>query len=150
MRQVVIPRFGAPDVLEVRQVPDPLPGAGDLRIHIRAAGINFADILARLGLYPDAPKPPMVVGYEVSGTVWAAAAAATRTNARTYRAIGATRLIDSLLKASPNPFFWRECGRILHRLVTPSSVGESFGFRSNGHRSSGFLFVQHCWFNIAA
>ena len=69
MRQVVIPRFGAPDVLEIRQVPDPSPGAADLRIHIRAAGINFADILARLGLYPDAPKPPMVVGYEVSGTV---------------------------------------------------------------------------------
>jgi len=69
MRQVVIPRFGAPDVLEMRELPDPSPGAGDLRIRIRAAGINFADILARLGLYPDAPKPPMVVGYEVAGKV---------------------------------------------------------------------------------
>src|SRR5262245_13681874 len=69
MRQVVIPRFGTPDVLEMRQLPDPSPGAGDLRIRIRAAGINFADILARLGLYPDAPKPPMVVGYEVAGKV---------------------------------------------------------------------------------
>lgn len=69
MRQVVIQRFGAPDVLEVRELPDPAPGAGDLRIRIRAAGINFADILARLGLYPDAPKPPMVVGYEVAGKV---------------------------------------------------------------------------------
>lgn len=69
MRQVVIPRFGAPDVLEMRELPDPSPGADDLRIRIRAAGINFADILARLGLYPDAPKPPMVVGYEVAGTI---------------------------------------------------------------------------------
>ena len=69
MRQVVIPRFGAPDVLEVRECPDPSPGSGDIRIRIRAAGINFADILARLGLYPDAPKPPMVVGYEVAGKV---------------------------------------------------------------------------------
>jgi len=69
MRQVVIPRFGAPDVLELRQLPDPSPGNGDIRIRTRAAGINFADILARLGLYPDAPKPPMVVGYEVAGNV---------------------------------------------------------------------------------
>ena len=69
MRQVVIPRFGAPDVLEMREVPDPSPGNTDIRIRIRAAGINFADILARLGLYPDAPKPPMVVGYEVAGKI---------------------------------------------------------------------------------
>ena len=69
MRQVVIPRYGAPDVFELRQLPDPSPGAADLRIRVRAAGINFADILARLGLYPDAPKPPMVVGYEVAGNV---------------------------------------------------------------------------------
>jgi NADPH:quinone reductase-like Zn-dependent oxidoreductase len=69
MRQVVIPRFGGPDVLETRDAPDPVPGDGDIRIRVRAAGINFADILARLGLYPDAPTPPMVVGYEVAGTV---------------------------------------------------------------------------------
>jgi NADPH:quinone reductase-like Zn-dependent oxidoreductase len=69
MRQVVIPRYGAPDVLETREAPDPSPADDELRIHVRAAGINFADILARLGLYPDAPKPPMVVGYEVAGRV---------------------------------------------------------------------------------
>ena len=48
---------------------DPAPGAGEVRIRVRAAGINFADVLARLGLYPDAPKPPCVVGYEVAGRV---------------------------------------------------------------------------------
>src|SRR6188472_3516947 len=69
MRQVVIPRFGAPDVLHIREAPDPSPGDGDIRIRVRAVGINFADILARLGLYPDAPAPPMVVGYEVAGKV---------------------------------------------------------------------------------
>ena len=69
MRQVVIPRFGAPDVLETREAPDPTPGDGEIRIRVRAIGINFADILARLGLYPDAPTPPLVVGYEVAGTV---------------------------------------------------------------------------------
>jgi NADPH:quinone reductase-like Zn-dependent oxidoreductase len=69
MRQAVIPRFGGPEVFEIREAPDPTPAAGEVRIRVRAAGINFADILARLGLYPDAPKPPMVVGYEVAGLV---------------------------------------------------------------------------------
>ena len=36
---------------------------------MRAAGINFADLLARVGLYPEAPKPPCVVGYEIAGEV---------------------------------------------------------------------------------
>jgi NADPH:quinone reductase-like Zn-dependent oxidoreductase len=67
--QAVIPRYGPPDVFELRTVPDLTPGAGEVRIKVRAAGVNFADILARLGLYPDAPKPPMVVGYEVVGHV---------------------------------------------------------------------------------
>lgn len=69
MRQVVIPRYGGPDVLTVREVPDPAPGDGQVRIGVRATGVNFADLLARLGLYPDAPKPPAVVGYEVAGVV---------------------------------------------------------------------------------
>lgn len=69
MRQVWIPRVGAPDVLELREGPDPEPRAGEVRIRVRAAGVNFADILARMGLYPDAPKLPAVVGYEVAGEV---------------------------------------------------------------------------------
>ena len=40
-----------------------------MRVAVAAAGINFADTMARTGIYPDAPKPPMVVGYEVAGTV---------------------------------------------------------------------------------
>ena len=65
MRQAVITRHGAADVFEMRESPDPVPGPGEIRVRVRAAGINFADILARIGLYPDAPKPPLVVGYEV-------------------------------------------------------------------------------------
>jgi NADPH:quinone reductase-like Zn-dependent oxidoreductase len=72
MRQMVIPRHGGPDVFEVRDAPEPVPGDGEVRIRVRAAGVNFADILARIGLYPDAPKPPVVVGYEVAGVVDAA------------------------------------------------------------------------------
>ena len=69
MRQVVITRHGAPEVLEVRDALDPAPGTGEVRIAVAAAGVNFADIMARLGLYPDAPAPPVVVGYEVAGYI---------------------------------------------------------------------------------
>jgi NADPH:quinone reductase-like Zn-dependent oxidoreductase len=77
MRQVVIPRHGGAEVLEMREGPDPAPRDGEIRIRVRAAGINFADILARIGLYPDAPKPPVVVGYEVAGVVDALAPGVT-------------------------------------------------------------------------
>ena len=69
MRAVVITRHGAPEVLEVQERPDPPVGAGEVRIAVRASGINFADTLARAGTYPDAPKPPCVVGYEVAGEI---------------------------------------------------------------------------------
>lgn len=69
MRAIVITRHGGPEVLEVQERPDPQVAAGEVRIAVRAAGINFADLLARTGMYPDAPKPPCVVGYEVAGEV---------------------------------------------------------------------------------
>jgi NADPH:quinone reductase-like Zn-dependent oxidoreductase len=69
MRAVVITKHGGPGVLEVQEQPDPEIGPGEVRIDVAAAGINFADVMARMGLYPDAPKTPCVVGYEVAGTV---------------------------------------------------------------------------------
>jgi synaptic vesicle membrane protein VAT-1 len=69
MRQIWITKAGAPEVLQVREAPDPDAGPGQVRIRVEAAGINFADLMARVGLYPDAPPLPCVVGYEVSGTV---------------------------------------------------------------------------------
>ncbi|MBR58961.1 MAG: alcohol dehydrogenase [Myxococcales bacterium] len=45
------------------------PEAGEVRIKVAFVGVNFADIMARMGLYPAAPPPPCVVGYEVSGTI---------------------------------------------------------------------------------
>ena len=47
MRQIWISRAGGPDVLEVREAPDPVPGEGEVRIAVEAAGINFADLVAR-------------------------------------------------------------------------------------------------------
>jgi synaptic vesicle membrane protein VAT-1 len=69
MRAVVIPRHGDPDVLEVQERPDPPVRTGEVRVAVKAAGINYADLLARSGAYPDAPRPPCVVGYEVAGEV---------------------------------------------------------------------------------
>jgi len=69
MRAVWITKAGGPEVLAVRETADPQPGAGEVRIAVRAAGLNFAEVMARQGLYPDAPKPPCVVGYEVAGVV---------------------------------------------------------------------------------
>jgi hypothetical protein len=69
MREVVITKRGGPEVLQVREVTAPTPGAGQVRIEVAAAGVNFADTMARAGLYEDAPPIPCVVGYEVAGTV---------------------------------------------------------------------------------
>src|SRR6266516_2066366 len=63
MRAVVITKHGGPGVLAVQERPDPPIGAGEVRIEVAAAGINCAELLARGGLYQDAPKPPCVIGY---------------------------------------------------------------------------------------
>ncbi|HEU4980651.1 MAG TPA: medium chain dehydrogenase/reductase family protein [Solirubrobacterales bacterium] len=69
MKAVVLTGHGGPEVLEVQERPDPPVRRGEVRIAVRAAGVNFADTMARVGLYPDAPKPPCVLGYEVAGEV---------------------------------------------------------------------------------
>jgi NADPH:quinone reductase-like Zn-dependent oxidoreductase len=69
MRVVVLTGHGGPEVLQVEERPDPPLGAGEVRIAVKAAGVNFADTAARVGVYPDAPKPPCVLGYEVAGVV---------------------------------------------------------------------------------
>src|SRR3954469_2108724 len=69
MRAAVLPRKGGPDVFEIQDRPEPTLGPGRVRVRVRAAGINFADLMARQGLYPDAPPLPAVLGYEVAGEV---------------------------------------------------------------------------------
>ena len=69
MRAIVTTRNGDVGVLKVENRPDPVPDKGQVLVRVKAAGLNFADILARQGLYPDAPPKPCVMGYEVSGIV---------------------------------------------------------------------------------
>ena len=67
VRAVVLTGTGGPEALQVQERPDPPVGPGEVRIAVAAAGVNFADTMARVGLYPDAPKTPCVLGYEVGG-----------------------------------------------------------------------------------
>jgi NADPH:quinone reductase-like Zn-dependent oxidoreductase len=69
MRAVWITKVRGSIALSVRETPDPEPGPGEVRIRTRAAGLNFSDVMGRMGLYPDAPKPPYIPGYELAGVV---------------------------------------------------------------------------------
>ena len=69
MQQIWITKAGPPEVLQIREMEDPEPADNEVVIAVGSAGINFADIMARLGVYQDAPDLPTVVGYEVSGYV---------------------------------------------------------------------------------
>ena len=69
MRAIVLRETGGPDKLEVAEVPDPEPGEGEVVLQVRAAGVNFADVLVRQGRYPQPPELPTIPGSEVAGEV---------------------------------------------------------------------------------
>lgn len=69
MKAIVITKHGGHGVLKVEDRPDPVVAPGVVRIRVKAAGLNFSEVMARKGLYPDAPKPPFVAGYEASGII---------------------------------------------------------------------------------
>lgn len=69
MKALVYTGSGGPHVIKMREVATPTAAPGEVRIKVACSGVNFADIMARQGLYPDMPKLPCVVGYEVSGVV---------------------------------------------------------------------------------
>jgi synaptic vesicle membrane protein VAT-1 len=69
MTEIRITRFGGPEVLRAVETPSPVLQPGHVRIRVSAAGINFADIQMRMGLYPEAPKLPFAPGFEVAGVI---------------------------------------------------------------------------------
>jgi putative PIG3 family NAD(P)H quinone oxidoreductase len=69
MRAVVITEPGGPDVLKVAEVPDPVPGPGEVLVEIVAAGVNRADVMQRQGRYPPPPGAPPYPGLECSGRI---------------------------------------------------------------------------------
>jgi NADPH:quinone reductase len=67
MKAIVISRLGGPEALEMRDIPDPVPGAGQDLVRVQAGGLNFADLMTTQGGYPGTPKPPLVAGREFCG-----------------------------------------------------------------------------------
>jgi synaptic vesicle membrane protein VAT-1 len=69
MRAIVLDRHGGPGVLRVRELPDPAPGAGEVRVRVEAVGVNYAEVLSRKGMYGWAPPMPYTLGMEAAGTI---------------------------------------------------------------------------------
>lgn len=69
MKAVVLRELGGPEQLVLADVPEPEPGDGQILLRVRAAGINFLDVLIRLGRYPQPPELPTVLGSEVAGEI---------------------------------------------------------------------------------
>ena len=91
MRAVVVEEFGQAEVLRIQEVPDPVPGPGDVLMAVEAAGVNRADLLARAGKYHRAGQPPLILGLECAGTVLAVGDGVTGTRAGDrVMALGAT------------------------------------------------------------
>lgn len=68
MKALVISRFGGPEVLEIREMPEPSFDPKRELVRVQAAGLNFADVMTAAGGYPGAPKPPLIAGREFCGT----------------------------------------------------------------------------------
>jgi NADPH2:quinone reductase len=69
MKAVVLPRYGGPEVLSYEDVPDPVPGEGEVLVRVAAASVNFADAKLRVGAYHQGASPPTIPGLDVAGTV---------------------------------------------------------------------------------
>src|SRR5439155_1881850 len=93
VRAAVIAKHGGPGVLELQARPVPELGAAQVRLDVAAAGVNFADVLARIGLCPHGPKPPCVIGYEIAGTILELGAGAAHTMIAERRNIGKVVLV---------------------------------------------------------
>lgn len=75
MKRVVLKKFGpAEEAFEISEAPDPIPGNHQVLIDVEAFGLNFADVLARKGMYPETPPLPFTPGYEVVGRIVGAGA----------------------------------------------------------------------------
>lgn len=69
MRAIVATKRGGPDVMQLQDVPDPQLKAGEVIVRVEAIGVNFADAMMAMGLYPGGPQPPFIPGLEFAGTV---------------------------------------------------------------------------------
>ena len=68
-QRIVVSRRGGPDVLRLQEDAMPQPRLGEVRVEVLAAGVAFADVLIREGMYPGTPTPPFTPGYDIAGVV---------------------------------------------------------------------------------
>jgi NADPH:quinone reductase-like Zn-dependent oxidoreductase len=80
--RMVVTARGAPEVLKYMEEDLPEPGRGEIRVKILAAGVSFADVLMRRGLYPGVPQPPFTPGYDLVGEIDALGANVTHVSVR--------------------------------------------------------------------
>src|SRR3954464_6911186 len=69
MKKQLLTRYGGPEAFRLVEENGAAPAPGQVRVEVKASGVNFADVMMRMGLYPEAPPLPFVPGYEFSGTV---------------------------------------------------------------------------------
>ena len=135
MHAVFITKHGGPEVLEVREAPTPDPGPGVVRVAVTLAGLNFAELSARQGLYPDAPKPPCIVGYEGSGVV---------------EAVGEG--VQALKEGDRVTYMSRFGGHASHVVVPESQalvMPDSMSFEDGAAMPVNYLTAHHMLFEIA-
>jgi NADPH:quinone reductase len=100
MRAVVIREPGGPEVLVVRELPEPVPPFGHIRVRVHFAGVNRADLIQRAGLYPAPPGiPPDIPGLEYVGVVDALGPGVTRfsVGARVYGLVAGGAYAEELI-----------------------------------------------------
>lgn len=135
-------RHGPPEVLQVEERPDPKPGPGEVRVKVGAAGINFADLLARVGFYEDAPDPPCVMGYEVAGEVDEVGPGVTRFEPG-QRVVAGTRFggqaelavtVESAVVALPDGWSYEQGAALPVNYATAYAALMRFGALRGGER----------------
>jgi NADPH2:quinone reductase len=104
MRAIVTTRLGGPEVLELRDVPEPRPNPGEVVVGIEAVGVNFADLLSNAGRYGGGPQPPFVGGREFAGTI---AGSAERVMGYTEYGAYAERIAVPRERLWPQPQGWK-------------------------------------------
>ncbi|MPZ94717.1 MAG: zinc-binding dehydrogenase [Propionibacteriales bacterium] len=138
---VVIRAYGEPDQLQLEQVPTPEPSAGQVLVEVEAAGVAYADVLMRRGIYPETPRVPFTPGYDLVGRVLATGAdvphlrvgdrvaALTVTGANATHAVADASLTVKVPAGLGAPevcalvLNWVTARQMLHRIATVPSEG---------------------------
>jgi len=127
MRAVVISRFGGPEVLQLEDVPDPIPAEREILVRVRASALNRADLLQRMGRYPAPPGSPAdIPGMEFAGEVVGSGAGASRwkTGDRVFGIVGGGSHAELLavhedaVARIPANLDWTQAGAVPEAFIT--------------------------------